>query len=106
MSCSAQELKRIAGSNDRESNIMKISSAELLATVAIVTSAGVFQIRQHMEPPTGVAASTPESVRTAPSSCGTSGNGIIPASCEPAREQPPTEHALPLPQRGAARVWV
>jgi len=68
---------------------MKISSAELLATVAIVTSAGVFQIRQHMEPPTGVTASTPESVRTAPSSCGTSRNGIIPASCEPAVARAP-----------------
>jgi hypothetical protein len=104
MQCTRAE--KIAGSNDRESNIMNISSAELLAAVAIVTSAGVFQIRQHMEPHAGVTASTPDNVRTAPSSCGTSGNGIIPASCEPAREQPPTEHAVPLPQRGTARIWV
>ncbi|MBW9102254.1 hypothetical protein [Paraburkholderia phenoliruptrix] len=83
---------------------MKISSAEFLATVAIVSSAAVLQLRQHAQPDENLATSAPQSVEVAPSSCERARDGVIPASCEAAREQRPAEHAPP--QRGAARIWV
>ncbi|WP_027798482.1 hypothetical protein [Paraburkholderia dilworthii] len=84
---------------------MKTRSAELLAAVAIVTSAAVLQIREHVMPHQGIAASTRDSVQTAPSSCEGSSNGMMPASCEPTRDERSAEHA-PLPRRGASRIWV
>ncbi|WOD15694.1 hypothetical protein [Paraburkholderia kirstenboschensis] len=84
---------------------MKIRSAELLAVVAIVTSASVLQIREHMQPPDSTAASARASAQAAPSTCESSRKGVMPASCEPTRDERPAHHA-PVPQRGAARTWV
>jgi len=83
---------------------MKISSAEFLAAVAIVSSAAVWQLRQHPQADESLATGAPQSVEVAPASCERARSGIIPASCEAAREQRPAEHAPP--QRGAARIWV
>ncbi|CAH2909482.1 MAG: hypothetical protein CPSOU_1583 [uncultured Paraburkholderia sp.] len=86
---------------------MKITGAEFLVAVAIVTSAAVLQIREHVQLDHGVAASIPRSVDAAPSSCEPSRNGIVPASCEPARGQRPAEHVpLPLRKRGTTQIWV
>ncbi|MEX3762359.1 hypothetical protein [Paraburkholderia phenoliruptrix] len=86
---------------------MNTTGAEFLVAVAIVTSAAVVQIREHVQPDHGVATSTPRGLDAAPSSCEPSGNGIVPAACEAARDQHPAEHApLPLPKRGAAQMWV
>ncbi|CAH2898785.1 MAG: hypothetical protein PPHEMADM_3497 [uncultured Paraburkholderia sp.] len=101
------ELKRRGSNNDRENTIINTTGAEFLVAVAIVTSAAVVQIREHVQPDHGVATSTPRSVDAAPSSCEPSRNGIVPASCEPAREQRPAEHVpLPLRKRGTAQIWV
>src|SRR3569833_912278 len=85
-------------------NIMKIRSAEWLVAVAIVSSASVLQIREHMQPHDSAAASTSASAQAAPSTCEGSRKGVMPASCEPTRDQRPADHA-PSPQRGAARIW-
>ncbi|CAD6547080.1 hypothetical protein LMG28727_04654 [Paraburkholderia kirstenboschensis] len=84
---------------------MKIRSAEFLAVVAIVTSASVLQIREHMQPPDSAAASARASAQAAPSTCESSRKGVMPAACEPTRDERPADHA-PVPQRGAARTWV
>ena len=84
---------------------MKTRSAELLAAIAIVTSAAVLQIREHVKPHQGITASTRDTAQTAPSSCEGSPNGVMPASCEPTRDERPAQHA-PLPRRGASRIWV
>ena len=101
------ELKRTGSNNDRENTIMNTTGAEFLVAVAIVTSAAVVQIREHVQPDHGVATSTPHSVDAAPSSCEPSRNGIVPAACEAARDQRPAEQVpLPLPKRVTTQVWV
>ncbi len=87
---------------------MKISSAELHATIAIVTSAGVFQIRQHMEPLQALPQARPKACEQARFSRAARRaqrrhSGFMRAGARATRRR---EHALPLPQRGAARVWV
>ncbi|HEX7934716.1 MAG TPA: hypothetical protein VF573_16780 [Paraburkholderia sp.] len=84
---------------------MNMRKAEFLVGVAIVTSAGVMQIREHMQPREVVGASAAQSVQTAPSSCVPVRHGVMPASCEPTREARPARHA-PLPSHGATAVWV
>jgi hypothetical protein len=83
---------------------MKMRRAEFLAAVAIVASAGVLQIRAHMQPHPARAVSAP-AAQAAPSSCGPARRGIMPASCEPTRDEHPAQRA-PLPQHGAEPIWV
>ncbi|MFM0204565.1 hypothetical protein PQR53_32520 [Paraburkholderia fungorum] len=78
----------------------KIRSAEYLVAIAIVTSAGVLQIREHMQPLEAPAASA-----QAASSCGITRDGLVPAACEPTRSERQVERAPQL-QHSAARIWV
>jgi hypothetical protein len=80
---------------------MKIRSAEFLAGVAIVTSAAVMQIREHVPVQ---EASTSKAQATSPS-CGVRHDGFVPAACEPTRDERQVERA-PQPQRKAPQVWV
>ncbi|MFM0339627.1 hypothetical protein [Paraburkholderia fungorum] len=78
---------------------MKIRSAEWLAAVAIVTSASVLQIREHMQ------SYEAPSVAPQASFCGARHDGLIPAGCEPARNEQWMDRAA-LPQHNAPRIWV
>lgn len=80
---------------------MKIRRAEFLVAIAIVTSAAVLQIREHMQSH-DVASANSEATRTV---CGGTGNGLVPASCEPTRDERPTNSA-PQQQHGAPQIWV
>ena len=86
---------------------MKMRKAELLAAIAIVTSAGVLQIREHVQPIDAAnhAANASTSVQTAPSTCESRGRGVLPAACEQTRDERPA-HRATLPQHGPARIWV
>ena len=79
----------------------KIRSAEFLAAVAIITSATVLQIREHLKPIEAPAVGA----QTASGACGIKHDGFVPASCEPTREERPAETATPRPH-GAPRMWV
>jgi hypothetical protein len=75
---------------------VKIRRREYLVAIAIVTSAGVLQIREHMQ-----VTGTPVASARAASSCGVAHDGLVPASCEPTRGERTQE-----PQRNATRIWV
>jgi hypothetical protein len=64
----------------------KIRRAEFLLAVAIITSAAVMQIREHMlkMPATGNVATL---------SCGTAPAGLAPASCVNARNERSVQNA-------------
>ncbi|MFL9902012.1 hypothetical protein PQR71_28360 [Paraburkholderia fungorum] len=82
---------------------MKIRSADYLVAIAIVTSAGVLQIREHMQP----LEAPPASAQTA-SSCGVTHDGLVSAACEPTRSERRQVERAPQPQaqHNAARLWV
>lgn len=80
---------------------MKIRSAEYLVAIAIVTSAGVLQIREHMQP----LEARPTSAHTA-STCGVTRGGLVPAACEPTRSERQQVERAPQAQHNAARIWV
>ncbi|WP_168790279.1 hypothetical protein [Paraburkholderia aromaticivorans] len=80
---------------------MKIRSAEFLAAVAIISSAAVMQIREHV-----LAQEAPSSNAQATSpSCGVTHDGFVPAACEPTRDKRQVDRA-PQPQRDAPQIWV
>ncbi|TDY21622.1 hypothetical protein B0G81_1850 [Paraburkholderia sp. BL6665CI2N2] len=80
---------------------MKIRSAEFLAAVAIISSATVMQIREHV-----LAQETPVSQAQATSpSCGLTHDGLVSAACEATRDKRQVDRA-PQPQRNAPQVWV
>ncbi|PRX30694.1 hypothetical protein B0G75_106134 [Paraburkholderia sp. BL18I3N2] len=80
---------------------MKIRSAEFLAAVAIISSAAVMQIREHV-----LVQETPASnAQAASPPCGAMHEGLVPAACEPTREKRQVDRA-PQPQRSAPQVWV
>lgn len=79
---------------------MKIRGAELLVAVAIVTSATVMQIREHMEQHDAPAASA-----QAVPSCGVRHDGLAAAACEPTRGERQADRAS-QPRRDAQRIWV
>lgn len=82
---------------------MKIRSAEYLALVAIVTSAAVMQIREHVQ-------DVPSLHAAQAMSCGAmhERNGLLPAGCEATRDtsrgERSADHA-PQPQH-SMRIWV
>lgn len=80
---------------------MKIRSAEFLAAVAIITSAVVMQIREHVQVPETPSASAQA---TSPP-CGSAHDGLAPAACEPTRDQRQVDRT-PLPQHAAPQIWV
>ncbi|MFM0169610.1 hypothetical protein [Paraburkholderia sediminicola] len=80
---------------------MKIRSAEFLAAVAIIASATVMQIREHLQVP-----EAPSSNAQAMSpSCGVTHEGFVPAACEPTRDERQVDRA-PQPRRNAPQGWV
>lgn len=80
----------------------KIRSAEFLAAIAIVTSAAVMQIREHVQahdaPPANAQASLP--------ACTTAHDGFTPAGCEATRGEGQVEHALPSQHDARRQIWV
>lgn len=80
---------------------MKIRSKEFLVAVAIISSATVMQIREHMQPHEPTSAST----QSASPSCGATRDGLVPAACEPTRDEPPADPATRR-QHGALQIWV
>ena len=81
---------------------MKKRSAEYLVAIAIVTSAGVLQIREHMQ-----VQEAPVASAQASASCGVARDGVMPAGCEqtPTRSERQGERAS-QPQRNAMHIWV
>lgn len=80
---------------------MKIRSTEFLVAVAIITSATVMQIREHMQPREATSASE----QAGPPSCGATHEGLAPAACEPTHDEPQPERATHR-QRSAPQFWV
>ncbi|MFM0627086.1 hypothetical protein [Paraburkholderia xenovorans] len=80
---------------------MKIRSAEFLAAVAIITSAAVMQIREHVQ----VQATPSSNAQAMSPSCGVTHDGFVPAACEPTRDERRVDRA-PQPPRNAPQVWV
>lgn len=81
----------------------KIRRAEFLAAVAIVTSATVMQIREHMQPHDAPAA-TPEAAQL---SCEMPRSGLLLAACEPTRSEAPAEQNRATRHlREASKMWV
>ncbi|AIP36462.1 hypothetical protein DR64_6486 [Paraburkholderia xenovorans LB400] len=79
---------------------MKIRSTEFLAAVAIITSATVLQIREHMP----AHEATSASAQTESPACRMTRDGLVPAACEPTRDDH-QEPAMPR-QRSAPQIWV
>lgn len=81
----------------------KIKRAEFLVAIAIITSATVMQIREHMQPHEAPTA-TPEAAQL---SCEMPRNGLVLAACEPTRGEAPAQHdRATLHLRSAAKIWV
>lgn len=81
----------------------KIRSAEYLAAIAIVTSATVLQIREHMQ----VHDASPAMSQAAQMSCETTRSGLVLAACEPTRsEAPANQNRVTHPLHGASKMWV
>jgi hypothetical protein len=80
---------------------MKIRSTECLVAVAIITSATVMQIREHMQPR---EAASP-SAQVASPSCGATHDGPVPAACEPTSDDHQTDRTTRRP-RSAPQIWV
>lgn len=83
---------------------MKIRSAEYLVAIAIVTSAAVLQIREHMLPHEAAATGTQTAV-----SCDIKHDGLVPAGCEPTRGERPVGRApqeSPQESHNVPRMWV
>jgi hypothetical protein len=79
----------------------KIRRAEWLAAIAIVTSATVMQIREHL--PRQEALQT--SAQAPLSSCGITRHGLLLASCEPTSGES-RQNRTTLPPHGAPKIWV
>ncbi|MGF6770737.1 hypothetical protein P3T18_003216 [Paraburkholderia sp. GAS199] len=79
----------------------KIRSAEFLVAVAIVTSAAVMQIREHVLQDASATTTTTEQTTT----CGAAHEGLVPAGCEATRGEAQPESAAHSPH-GAPRIWV
>ena len=79
----------------------KIRRAEWLAAVAIITSATVLQIREHLPSP----ETTRMSAQAPLSSCGMTNHGLLLAACEPTRGESRQNRAT-LPAHGAPKIWV
>jgi hypothetical protein len=77
----------------------KIRRAEFLLAVAIVTSAAVMQVREHMlraAPQTNVQGM----------SCGAKNEGLAPASCALMRNERSVDGTRSEPRQAAPRIWV
>jgi hypothetical protein len=80
----------------------KSRTKEFLVGVAIVASAAVLQIREHVQ----VQDAPPANAQAPMSSCGPSHDGLVPAGCEqPTRDQRQPEH-MTQPLHGARQIWV
>jgi hypothetical protein len=91
--------KQRAGNNDTGSSIMKkIRRAEFLLAVAIITSAVVMQIREHM-------LKVPATGNVATLSCGTEEAGLAPASCVNTRSEKSVQGVSRAPH-AASNIWV
>ncbi|WCM24601.1 hypothetical protein NDK50_27770 [Paraburkholderia bryophila] len=80
---------------------MKIRRAEILVAVAIVTSAAVMQIREHLlqhETP-------PASMQNMSAACGAMHEGLVPAGCEATGDNRQVDRA-PLAPHDTPRIWV
>jgi hypothetical protein len=80
----------------------KVTSAECLVCVAIVSSAVALEIREHVQTQDPSPTNSPAQV----SSCGPSRDGLMPAGCEqPTRNERQTDGIAPAPHR-ARQIWV
>lgn len=96
---SADELKTM-GRQKRLGAEVKIRKTEYLIAIAIITSAAVLQIREHMQP-----HDRPSADVQAMSPCGITHNGLAPAACEPTRDKRQVDRA-PEPHHSAPQMWV
>jgi hypothetical protein len=82
----------------------KISSAEWLAAVAIITSATVMQIREHMQTHDVPSANPAAAAQLA---CETTHSGLVLAACEPTRsEAPAAQNRATRHLRSVSNIWV
>jgi len=80
----------------------KVTSAECLVCVAIVSSAVALQIRGHVQ----TQDASPTKPQAQVSSCGPSRDGLMPAACEqPTRNERQTDDITRAPHR-ARQIWV
>lgn len=80
----------------------KITGAECLVCVAIVSSAVALQIREHVQ----MQEPSPTNSQAQVSSCGPSRDGVMPAACEqPTRNERQTDDITRAPHR-TRQVWV
>jgi hypothetical protein len=81
----------------------KMKRAEFLAAVAIITSATVMQIREHMQAPDAPSA-TPQAAQSA---CEMPRSGLVLAACEPTRSEAPAKQDRATQHlRSASKIWV
>lgn len=80
---------------------MKIRRVEYLVAIAIVTSATVMQVREHLLQ----HATSPVSVQNMSASCGAMHDGLVPAGCEAASDNRQVNRA-PAAPHDARRIWV
>lgn len=80
----------------------KVTGAECLVCVAIVSSAVALQIREHVQ----MRDSSPTNPQAQVSSCERSRDGVMPAACEqPTRNERQTDEITRAPHR-ARQIWV
>jgi hypothetical protein len=77
----------------------KIRRAEFLLAVAIVTSAAVMQVREHM-------LTTAPHAAVQATSCEAKHDGLAPASCAVMRGERSVDGRRSQRQQSAPRVWV
>ncbi|PQV54991.1 hypothetical protein B0G83_1011174 [Paraburkholderia sp. BL21I4N1] len=80
---------------------MKIRRAEYLVAIAIVTSATVMQVREHLLQ----NETSPAGVQNMSTSCGAMHEGLVPAGCEATSDQSRGDRA-PAAPHDAPRIWV
>lgn len=81
----------------------KIRSAEFLAAVAIITSAAVMQIREHVLNHEAASMAPPAALL----SCGTSHDGLLVAACEATRGEAQAKPERSIrPLHRTSKIWV
>jgi hypothetical protein len=81
----------------------KMKRAEFLAAVAIITSATVMQIREHMRAPEPGSA-TPQAAQL---TCEMPRSGLLLTACEPTRSEAPAEQDRATRHlHSASKIWV
>lgn len=80
----------------------KMGNLKFLAAVAIVSSAAVMQIREHVASPDAALAPAPAAMAT----CGSAHDGLTTASCDALRREKQAERQQQPQPHTARQLWV